>query len=300
MSLAFRPLHEALGVEVLGFDLAEPFAPADVEALRCAFDRHGLLLLRRPDVSAELHRAFALLFGPVREGQSHISNVEPDGYHPEWAMLFHSDYVFTDRPVRGISLYPLELAPGVAPTRFVNLAHAAARLPGDLRRRLEGLEIVHMISVAGDAPEDVRHREADLGGPGAPPALYPRAVRPVLAPHPRTGAPILQVSEQQASHFVGRSYAESDALLEEVFAHLHGDPANVYEHDWRMGDLVVWDNLMLVHGRRAAPAAVRRSFRRFTLTEWTLAEILDGVEFGEGRRGPKAEAIGVPPNAPAA
>jgi len=290
MALAFRPLHPALGVEVEGLDPTRSFAPEDAVALRAAFDRHGLLLVRRSDLSAGDHRRFAELFGPVREGASHISNVEPDGYHPEWAMLFHSDYVFTDRPVHGISLYPLELAPGVASTRFVNLARAAATLPADLRRRIEGLEIVHMISVAGDAPEDVRHREADLGGPDASPALYPRAVRPVLAPHPRTGVPILQISEQQASHFVGRSYEESDALLEELFAHLHGDESQIYEHDWRMGDLVVWDNRMLVHGRRAAPKAVRRSFRRFTLTEWTLEEILGGVRFGDGRRGPKADA----------
>lgn len=288
--LELRPLHPALGVEVRGLDVSRPFAGDDVARLRDAFDRHGLLLVRQHGVSADDQRRLVELFGPVRESQSHISNVEPDGYHPEWAMLFHSDYIFTDHPVLGISLYPLELAPGCAPTRFANLSLAAVTLPPALRRRIEGLHVVHMISVAGDAPEDVRHREEDLGGPDSSPALHPRAIRPVLAPHPRTGIPNLWISEQQASHFVELSYAESDALLSELFEHIHGDPALVYEHEWQMGDLVVWDNLMLVHGRRRAPKQVRRSFRRFTMTALTLEQILGGVEFGEGRRGPKAAA----------
>ena len=288
MQLELRPLHPALGVEVKGLDVSKPFSDEDVRTLCDAFDRHGLLLIRQRDVSAHDQRSLVELFGPVRESQSHISNVEPDGYHPEWAMLFHSDYIFTENPVLGISLYPLELAPGCVPTRFANLARAAATLPLALRRRLEGLHLVHMISVAGDASENVRQREEDLGGPDAPASLNPRAIRPVLAPHPRTGVENLWVCEQQASHFVELSYAESDALLAEIFEHIRGDPTLVYDHEWQMGDLVVWDNLMLVHGRRAAPKAVRRSFRRFTMTELTLAEILGGVEFGDGRRGPKA------------
>ena len=289
MPLELRRLHPALGVEVKGLDVSKPFAEEDVRSLREAFDRHGLLLIRQQNVSDSEQRRLVELLGPVREAQSHISNVEPDGYHPEWAMLFHSDYIFTQKPVLGISLYPLELAPGVEPTRFANLALAAATLPASLRRRLEDLHVVHMISIAGDASEAVRHREADLGGPGAPPSLYPRATRRVLAPHPRSGVELLWICEQQASHFVELSYAESDALLAEVFEHVHGVPDLVYEHDWLMGDLVVWDNLMLVHGRRAAPKRVRRSFRRFSMTQWTLEEILGGVEFGEGRRGPKAD-----------
>jgi len=289
MPLELRPLHPALGVEVNGLDVSKPFAVEDVRSLRGAFDRYGLVLIRQLGIDATDHRRLVELLGPVREAQSHISNVEPDGYHPEWAMLFHSDYIFTETPVLGISLYPLELAQGVAPTRFANLALAAATLPASLRSRLEGLHVVHMISIAGDASEAVRHREAELGGPDASPSLYPRAIRKVLAPHPRTGVELLWICEQQASHFVELSYAESDALLDLVFEHVHGVPERVYEHDWRMGDLVVWDNLMLVHGRRAAPKAVRRSFRRFTVTDRTLGEILGGVEFGEGRRGPKAD-----------
>ena len=77
------------------------------------------------------------------------------------------------------------------------------------------------------------------------------------------------------------SYAESDALLERVFAHLHGDPATVYDHHWEVGDLLVWDNLALVHGRPAAPTTIRRSLRRFTMTASTIAELLGGRQFDD-------------------
>jgi taurine dioxygenase len=196
-------------------------------------------------------------------------------------LLFHSDFAFTDAPLEGISLYALDVGDHCAPTRFANTAHAAATLPADLRAELEDLRIVHMVNLTATGREDIRNREQDFGGPDISPNEYPRSIRPVLGPHPRTGEELVWVAEQQASHVEGLSYEESDALLERVFAHLHGDASTVYEHHWRPGDLIVWDNVMLVHGRPAAPTTVRRSLRRFTMTSRTITEILNGMVFAE-------------------
>jgi taurine dioxygenase len=205
--------------------------------------------------------------------------VEADGYQPEWPLLFHSDFAFTPAPLEGISLYALDLGDGCVPTRFASTAHAAATLPSDLRAKLELLNIVHMADVTPAGREDVRQREEDFGGPEAPTEKYPRSVRPVLGPHPRTGEELLWVGEQQASHFEGITYAESDALLDEIFAHFHGNPSNVYDHHWQVGDLIIWDNIKLVHGRPAASTTVRRSLRRIMMTSRTVGEILSGISF---------------------
>jgi taurine dioxygenase len=281
MTITLEPLHPRLGAEVVGVDLHQPIDGPTAAALRAAFDRYGLLLVRQTGLDDDEHRRFVESIGPVRDTHRYISNVESDGYQPEWPLLFHSDFAFTDLPLEGISLYAMDIGEGVAPTRFVNLARAAATLPPDLRTELEDLRIVHMVDLTPNGREDVRNREEDFGGHDAPPAQYPRSVRPVLGPHPRTGEELLWVTEQQASHFEGVSYQDSDALLERVFAHLHGDPSTVYDHHWQVGDLIVWDNIMLVHGRPAAPTTVRRSLRRFTMTSRTITEILNGMVFAE-------------------
>jgi taurine dioxygenase len=279
MTIVIEPLHPALGAEVLGVDLHRPIDDPTAATLQAAFDRYGLLLVRQPGLDDVEHRSFVESIGPVRDAHRYVSNVESDGFQPEWELLFHSDFAFTEMPLEGISLYALDVGDGCAPTRFASTARAAATLPPDLRSELDGLRIVHMVNLTATGREDVRNREEDFGGPDAPPDQYPRSVRPVLGPHPRTGQELLWVTEQQASHFEGLTYAESDLLLERLFAHLHGDPSTVYAHHWQPGDLILWDNITLVHGRPAAPTTVRRSLRRFTMTPRTITEILNGLVF---------------------
>jgi taurine dioxygenase len=66
--------------------------------------------------------------------------------------------------------------------------------------------------------------------------------------HPRTGRKTLYVSQQVTQEIVGLSPEENEELLEQLFAHLYA-PDNVYAHEWRTGDLVVWDNQALQHAR---------------------------------------------------
>jgi taurine dioxygenase len=73
-------------------------------------------------------------------------------------------------------------------------------------------------------------------------------VKPVTWTHPRTQKPLLFVSQQMTAHIEGMAPDESEALLEELFAHLYR-PEVVVDHEWRQGDLVVWDNLAVQHAR---------------------------------------------------
>ena len=85
------------------------------------------------------------------------------------------------------------------------------------------------------------------------------------------------MSSRPATSWAGRARS-SDELLDAVFAHLY-QPANVYEHNWRIGDFVVWDNLALQHGRRSNPNTVRRSLRRVAMNEVTTGELIAGTGF---------------------
>jgi taurine dioxygenase len=92
------------------------------------------------------------------------------------------------------------------------------------------------------------------------------------------------VNEQQASHFVGLTMDESDELLDELFAYMYDDRF-VYEHQWAEGDLIVWDNITLQHGRRANAPDARRCLRRITMNDITTAELLAGTVWSRAAAG---------------
>jgi taurine dioxygenase len=85
---------------------------------------------------------------------------------------------------------------------------------------------------------------------------YPHQVRPVLWPHHRTGRPILAVWEQHTDALLPLDPDASTALVEDLYAHLY-QPSHTYVHRWRPGDLVLWDNHAIQHGRPALGAAPR-------------------------------------------
>jgi taurine dioxygenase len=264
------------GVEVRGLELDRPLSTDDQLLLRHLFDEHHLLLFRSQELRDDEQQRVCGYLRPVVDPIAWISNVEA-GFHPEAELLYHCDYAFTAHPMLGLSLYAIELARGAAPTRFANNVRALTTLPADIRAQLSQLDVVHMIdSVSGR--DNVRTRLDDVGGTTAPGDVYPRFSRPAVWEHPVTGAPLLFVLEQQASHFDGWSCRDSDELLDAAFAHLYDD-ANVYEHDWQVGDLIVWDNLALQHGRRANPNTVRRSLRRVAMNTVTTAELIAGTGF---------------------
>jgi alpha-ketoglutarate-dependent taurine dioxygenase len=273
-------LGDALGVEVVGWDLSVPASDGDAPSLRQLYDRHHLLLFRQQRLTAEDQVRVCRYLGGVPDPPTLVSNVEPGGFHPEFRLVFHSDYAFLPAPLQGICLYALDMAPGAVPTAFASNAHAARTLPVGLRRRLEGLEAT-MLANTVSGREDVACRHTSVPD-DAPPAVYPSTTRPALWTHPRTGEELVFVNEQHGWRFVGMPRADSDALFDEVFAHLYR-PDTVYEHHWAPGDLVVWDNLALQHGRQANPDAVTRSLRRVVLNDVSNEVMVAGTVFEPAR-----------------
>ncbi len=64
---------------------------------------------------------------------------------------------------------------------------------------------------------------------------------------------------------VGLGADESDALMEELFSYIEAPPA-IYRHNWRVGDLIIWDNVALVHARTAFDPAAARTLQRVTVS----------------------------------
>jgi taurine dioxygenase len=198
--------------------------------------------------------------------------------------LFHSDLAFTAEPLIAISLYALEIPPAGTATHFADGVRAAARLPSDLRRKVEGREALHVFPLT-DAHGDRRFRVADLD------AGAPRATHPVLWHHPRTGEVVLYVSQMQTDCLVGLSEAESAQLIAALWGHLYA-PAYVYSHHWQVGDLVVWDNIAVQHARDDVVLGVGRTLRRVPVGHLAVGlRAAPSVVDPSGAGGPAIEAV---------
>jgi alpha-ketoglutarate-dependent taurine dioxygenase len=140
-----------------------------------------------------------------------------------------------------LSLYGVEVEQPAAPTSFISGTNAWKTLPADLRARVEGLKVRHI--AGGIRRGDVT--DVLVAAVERPPST----ITDLAHRHPRTGETILYACEQMTKEVLGMEPEESERLLEEVFAHLY-DPKSCFDHEWREGDFVVWDNLALQHARQ--------------------------------------------------
>jgi taurine dioxygenase len=273
MTIRAIPLSEHLGAEVQGLDLREPLSAAQRGELRALMDAHALLVFRGQDLSPEDQVRVVNLFGPVadeyEEGRLYTELSNKGGRLGEGALPFHSDLTYTPSPFLFISLYGEHLDGAAAPTEFVSLTHGYATLPAELKARIEGRSTTHMHQHVEGA-EVIRTLPDFRPEPGKSeyPTLdqFPRWTWPVARTHPRTGKLMLCVNEMH-SHIVGPDREEADALLADLFNHLYAS-RNVYTHRWAEGDLVLWDNLAVQHGRRSfAGLGAVRTLRRVIATE---------------------------------
>ena len=271
------PLTAHTGVEITGLDTSKPFTPDQAQAIRALFQRHKLIVVRRPELSgAEQVRLVETLAPLAREGDgtsdaTYVST-RPNVYVTgRGAILMHADYNFTPHgQIQVISLYATVLeAP--SQTWFTNQVNAARRLPAALRERLRDREVFQVQEFIADTDATVRSRWSESSK--RPREQVATAVHPAIGRHPVTGEDVLHVSEQVTSHFVGMGEAESQPLFDELHPFQYGLD-NTYVHDWKLGDLVIFDNVALQHGRPAIGGACERTLRRVVGNPVSTLEIM--------------------------
>jgi taurine dioxygenase len=262
-----RRASDALGVVVDDVDLRGGVPEALAQELRAQFAREHLLVFRDQELTDDEHLAVMQVLGPIaceglpeKRAVGLVSNVRPDGTLGTSAASFHIDFGFFPEPYHAISLYGLEIPVGGTQTFFVNGVAAAAALPAAVTVRLDGMRARQAVDVASPAGQaGVRVREGRLD------ETYPHALRPVLWPHRVSGEPILGVWEQHTDALYD-SDGELDAdasteLIEELYAFLY-QGRFTYVHEWREGDLVIWDNHAVQHGRPEVGGRDPRTLRR--------------------------------------
>lgn len=264
--MRFRQLHRDFGAEVLDFDLHCGGTSAEIDELRSAYDRHAMLLFRgQGQVAPERQVEIASWFGPPppvdNSGRgdfvSVLANEDAAG---SVVLPFHSDLTYTDTPIDAICLHAIGVPEGGTSTTYVSGAAAWRALPDGLRQELTNCTLRHVLAKSAtgmDWPEFV-------------------ADHPVRFVHPRTGEPILFVTEHHATRILEMDEARSRAVLGELFGHLYAAERR-YVHQWQLGDLLMWDNLALQHARteRSDPGQGARALQRVALSATTLQETID-------------------------
>ena len=281
MALSFRQLHPLFVAEATGVDLRLVDDPATLDAIRAAMDKYAVLVFPDQPLSDQDQLAFAqrldgklhaktgaAVLGKNRFGNealTDISNVDEDGQvmkasdrRRAYALgnrLWHTDASFQDPPGR-YSMLHARVVPSVpADTEYADMRSAYDELDAEMKARIDGLRarhsMVHSRSVLGfDFSQEERDK---LRG----------AIHPLVRTNPRTGRRSLYLASH-ASHIEDWPVPEGRLLLRDLTEHAT-QPRFVYRHAWRVGDLVIWDNLATMHrGRAYDDTKHRRELRRVT------------------------------------
>jgi alpha-ketoglutarate-dependent taurine dioxygenase len=251
--LTFTNLTPAFGAEVAGIDASAKLDDADEALLRQSFDDRGLLLFRGLEglpaayqnylASVVIGMENAAGAGEKDEDAAYfVSNKRAGGGAPYGRLLFHSDMMWADEPFQVLTLFALEVEPPVVPTSFTSAGERWDALPANLRAQVAGRHAMHVTGQQMRAEED----DGELLRPQRD--TVRTTTKPVAYQHPRTGRTLLYVSQMMTGKIVELPDDESEALLRELFDHLYA-PAALWTHEWRNGDLVMWDNLAIQHAR---------------------------------------------------
>ncbi len=260
MGLQIERLSAALGVEVRGLDLGRPLDSAAREALADALLDHHLLCLRTEPLLAPEFATVARYFGEPQmqlirsrydpeapEVSIHVSTyAAPENKPVDLSTVrlsgWHTDDSYFAEPAKGTLLQSLALPESGGETRFCNTRAAYEDLPEDMKRRLHGARAVHRYATerATAPPPPLTDEEEGEVSEG------PDVTHPIVRTHEETGRKAIFLNPNRTDSVVGLERAESDALLDEIEAHMT-QPKYRYDHPWRLGDILVWDNRCLVH-----------------------------------------------------
>jgi taurine dioxygenase len=169
--------------------------------------------------------------------------------------VWHTDMSYQVDPPKASLLYALEVPPSGGDTGFVNMYAAYEALPAALKSRLAGLRVKH--DGTYNSGGYVRHGVAATDDPVAAPG----ALHPLICTHPESGRRMLYLGRRRNAYIEGLPLADSEALLDEVWACATRDEFT-WVHRWQVGDLVMWDNRCTMHRREPFDAAQRRVMHR--------------------------------------
>lgn len=267
------PTGAALGAELKGLDLAA-IGDEEFAAIHRAWLDHLVLLFRGQNLDDDQLIAFSRRFGeldfaPVQETgrrfvegypeiyvvSNVIENGVPIGSLGAGEAVWHTDMSYIPQPPKASMLYALEIPPAGGDTGFLNMYRGYDALPEALKTRISGFQIKHdgTYNSGGYVRQGVTAVDDPVASPGT--------VHPLVCTHPESGRRALYLGRRRNAYIAGLPLADSEALLDELWRYATRDEYTWY-NQWRVGDLVLWDNRCTMHRRDPFDAETRRVMHR--------------------------------------
>lgn len=280
MTLEIRKLSPLFAAEVRGVDIVAGADDAAMAEIRAAFDEYSVLVLPGQDIDDEQQIDFSRrCFGALETIHAHagnrdthdliarISNVDQDGNimrADDTRMQFrlgnrvwHSDSSFKKTPSMASLLHAREVVPEHGETELASMRAAYTELPEERRASLDGRVVIH------DHRNSRRHLNYQVTTDGEAERLPP-VEHALVRANPVNGRKAMFIGAH-ASGIAGMPEVEGRLLLEDLLA-FGTRPQFVYSHQWRPGDLLIYDNRCVLHRARPyAWTAHRRIMNRTTV-----------------------------------
>ena len=273
MSLSTCPLTPNFGLEIFDVDLRQPTDDmiAEIDAL---WVKHPVLLVRNQLLDEVQQIAFSKRFGEIN---IHVRTDIRSRSHPEVVMVsnlrlengdnigalasgeakWHTDSCYKSKPDTGSLLYALEVPDDGGKTSWANLQLAYEVLPDATKTKLAGkrgqyaYNIFNVDITKDDDVKDIRTITHDV-------------MHPLVLTQPVSERKGLYFDPLQTYGIEGMDVSESRPLLDELAAHIT-QPNFIFEHSWRRGDIVLWDNCRVLHRREPFNPMVPRLLKRTTI-----------------------------------
>jgi taurine dioxygenase len=254
MGYTIAPLSAHTGAEIRGLDLAQTVDEPTRARLYRAFVDHSVLVFRDQLLTPHQLLAAVGLFGEVFRQHDprfslpecplvhYISNQDryPDGRRYIPGEGYHTDHSNAPHPPKATVLHAVRLPDKGGDTQYVNMHLAYDSLPEATKRRLDGLKAIHVYQSRHSA-----RMLMDLTEEGH--KRVPDAVaHPIVRTHPESGRKAIYINPIRIEGIVGMAEEEALPLLAELLDRAT-HPKYEYRHQWRSGDLVMWDNRSLLH-----------------------------------------------------
>ena len=288
MTASIHPFDTALGAEVGDTDLSRSLDDESITTIREAYKKHSVLLIRNQEITPEQHIDFSRLFGDLQihvldqwRHSEHpeiliVSNIKEKDRHigvPHAGRYWHTDLSYMVAPSRGSLLYAIEIPEqngrSLGDTRFTSTVVAYEALPDETKERIADLSATFSLA----------HHRSKLISDGADKSRLtaeqetkaPEAVHKIVQEHPITGRKCLFVNEGHAIEILDLPEDEGNELLGMLCRHAT-KPEFEFRQRWRVGDLLMWDNVATQHIAKFdyAPSQ-RRYLHRTTLEGVALA-----------------------------
>jgi alpha-ketoglutarate-dependent 2,4-dichlorophenoxyacetate dioxygenase len=263
MPITVTRLTPCFAARVEGVDVTKPVDEATWTDIRAAFEEHSVLLFRGQALDDDTQVAFSRRFGALEVTRSmnpaagtpfaRQSNLDiktgevipPDDRRMIYQlanMLWHSDSSFKKVPSLCSLLSARIVPPEGGATEFAHTRSGYAALPDAMKRQVAPLTVIHDFSWSRDQIRPGFFSDKER-------AEFPPVRHPLVRTNPVNGRKALFLGAH-ASHIEGMSVDDGRALLKELLDHVT-QPEFTHRHEWREGDLIVWDNRCVLH--RATP-----------------------------------------------